>query len=212
MPNWVENEIRISAKSKEALAEIKSKLLDSNGELSFAILVPEEREVESWWVDPEKHCLSPEDARADGKVFNWYDFHCDKWGCKWDASDTSVDEDGTSMTITFTTAWSAPVHWFDALVKAFPDADIEMRAVDPAMDYYWVNSTLTSLSEAVDYAALKREALVDALCGSYDVDRILEDEPVGVDFYGICTDDLFDPSTWYCDLCVDEDELEQYKI
>jgi len=211
MPNWVENDLRISAKSKEELSRIKERIIDKDGHLSFAILVPEDRDDESYWVDPEKHCLSDEDAREDGKVFNWYDFHCDKWGCKWDASEDDVFEDGCYLSIRFSTPWSAPVHWYDVLVETFPDATIGLRAVDPSMDYFWEGSDLVELSGVVDYDELKRQALVDALGDEYDLDRIIEEEPDGVDFYGLCTDDLFDPSTWYYDLCVDEEELTDYK-
>lgn len=213
MPNWVENQLRISAGTKEELADIKAKLFNAEGHFSYAVLVPEDRDDERWWVDPKTHSLADEDAREDGKVFNWYDFHCDKWGCKWDVNPGEVDvfEDGCYLSISFNSPWSAPVHWYDVLVETFPDANIDLRAVDPAMDYFWEGSDLVDLSKMVDYDELKRQALVDALGDEYDIDRIIEEEPDGVDFYGLCTDDLFDPSTWYYEICVDEEELTDYK-
>lgn len=214
MPNWVENQLRISASTKKELAKIKAKLFNADGDLSYAVLVPENTDDERWWVDPKKHGLSDVNAREDGKVFNWFDYHCTKWGCKWDVNpgEVTVEESGTELSISFTSPWSAPVHWFDTLVETFPEADIDLRAIDPAMDYYWEGSDLINISDVVDYDDLKRNALEEVLGDEYDIDRIIEEEPSGVEFYGLCTGDLFYPDTWSYDICVDEAELTDYKI
>jgi hypothetical protein len=47
---------------------------------------------------------------------NWYDWRWDNWDTKWNASEVEVD--GTS--VTFETAWSAPVEVTAALAHRFP--------------------------------------------------------------------------------------------
>lgn len=47
---------------------------------------------------------------------SWYDWSIDNWGCKWNASDTSVDEKNNDLVIiTFMTPWSSPDGWIKAL-------------------------------------------------------------------------------------------------
>lgn len=54
----------------------------------------------------------------------WYDWCCDKWGTKWNACETYVD----GSTLSFLTAWSAPIPVFLALSKKFPDTTFFMES------------------------------------------------------------------------------------
>lgn len=50
----------------------------------------------------------------------WYDWCCEKWGCKWNAGDTSVSSvnDENEVMIEFRTPWSPPSGWLKALCEA----------------------------------------------------------------------------------------------
>lgn len=58
---------------------------------------------------------------------NWYEWSCEQWGTKWNASETYVNENGV---ITFDTAWSCPLGIIDKLSKhvdfkiAYADEDL----------------------------------------------------------------------------------------
>ena len=51
--------------------------------------------------------------------YDWYNWRCDNWGCKWNASDTSVEEINIDneeiLSIHFDTPWSAPVEFLEKL-------------------------------------------------------------------------------------------------
>lgn len=61
-------------------------------------------------------------------AMNWYDWCCEHWGTKWNASETSVDWE--KREITFSTAWSEPVPIMSALHEEFPDVDFTWSYAD----------------------------------------------------------------------------------
>ena len=223
MPNWVANELRISASSKEAMTAIRSKLFvkDENGNeyLSFTALIPEERDNPKYRVDPAKAHIVPDDLDENGLTFNWYAFHINKWGCKWDVSpdDCTIWEDtDESVGVSFNTPWSCPCEWYNALCEAFPGECIELVGMDEAMDYYWENGTLGSIADRIDEKQAKRiefERVFDENNKSiddYDLEKIIDEYDDGYFSYP----DMFDPSSW--EYCVDDDDsflefCESYK-
>jgi hypothetical protein len=54
---------------------------------------------------------------------SWYDFAIGEWGCKWDISNGSDDykikkvDNGYAVTLTFDTAWSPPINFYDKLLE-----------------------------------------------------------------------------------------------
>lgn len=48
---------------------------------------------------------------------NWYDWHVNHWGTKWDVGgdnyNVDITDDGRSMTVSFDSAWSPPVAWYE---------------------------------------------------------------------------------------------------
>ena len=48
---------------------------------------------------------------------NWYDWHVNNWGTKWDVGgdnyNVDISNDGSSMTVSFDSAWSPPVTWYE---------------------------------------------------------------------------------------------------
>ena len=71
----------------------------------------------------------------DGYHWNWKN-----WGTKWDiySERLSLEEIGwsegcDSVEICFDTAWSPPIPWFEALVKAFPSLVFTMHYEEPGV-------------------------------------------------------------------------------
>jgi hypothetical protein len=87
MPNWCNNQIKISGQGVPAINEI----LEKGGRM-FESLVGKlaDGQTENEYND------------------NWYNTNCDRWGCKWDVDisehDISVEDDAIYMYIQ--TAWS----------------------------------------------------------------------------------------------------------
>lgn len=62
----------------------------------------------------------------------WYDWCCDNWGTKWNAyCDDVIDDD----TISFETAWSAPLPILLKLSETYPELVIEHRWADENVGY-----------------------------------------------------------------------------
>ena len=221
MANWVMNELRVSG-SRETVSAVKEKLFNGKGEFSLAVLVPEERDKEEWYIDPRTRNLHPEEnGRADGKVFNWYDFRSSKWGPSWDAGESEVIEDTPCrIHLRYETAWSSCRPWVAALRAAFPEATVEYGACDPAMDWYVKDDKVFLISDLVDYREAKRKALQrffddNEVTDRYDIDAIIdasEDNDDIVEWYDLDFCGLFDPEEWEMSLDCEIENLEQFKL
>ena len=118
MPNWVTNFVIC----KE---ELLDKILDADGNVDFSILVPEPATKEELLKNYGVRYLDTIDengrsSRAithnDGKEwFDWYNWHCDFWGCKWNESGGYVHREDGYAYVSFDTAWSPPDSWIEKL-------------------------------------------------------------------------------------------------
>jgi len=82
--------------------------------------------VEGSYSDPAEqaeHNAKREYNRKTYGYSSWYDFAIGEWGCKWDISNGGSDykiekvSDGYSVTLSFDTAWSPPINFYDKLVE-----------------------------------------------------------------------------------------------
>lgn len=54
---------------------------------------------------------------------SWYDFALGEWGCKWEISNGGDDykikkvDNGYTVTLSFDTAWSPPINFYDKLIE-----------------------------------------------------------------------------------------------
>lgn len=53
-------------------------------------------------------------------AYTWYEWRNINWGCKWNASDTNVVENGDLLEIYFSTPWSSPDSWLNKLSEVAP--------------------------------------------------------------------------------------------
>ena len=91
MPNWCENELRITnnTERRHFINKLNQYIIDNDGRF-FQYLRPM----------PE-YLLHASDK--------WYDWRVENWGCKWDACETEVvhlDEENNCITIQFNSPWS----------------------------------------------------------------------------------------------------------
>lgn len=61
-------------------------------------------------------------------AFTWYDWSIQNWGTKWNAYDAVFGDSGES--VTFNTAWSAPMPVLQKLSEMYPDDDISVMYAD----------------------------------------------------------------------------------
>ena len=62
-----------------------------------------------------------EDLIAKYGVDNWYDWHCNYWGTKWDVDAEEDDcEDEERISMGFDSAWSPPSEWLKKVAQDYP--------------------------------------------------------------------------------------------
>lgn len=94
-------------------------------ELTFETAVPMPHELRGTPVpchDAEERQAEAERAERHGHG-NWYDWRIHNWGTKWDAYECRVGDDNLHrgvLEVTFCTAWSPPVEWFEVMAMETP--------------------------------------------------------------------------------------------
>lgn len=136
MPNWTSSNVRVRASKPQEIADFMNKYFTERGgefHFDFNKVIPEPDSKETcpseYICDCKKEGI--EDARG-GNWFNWYKYHNEKWGTKWNACDTQtrVNEDGTELYIDFLTAWAAPHPIFRELKRQNGHLRIRVESED----------------------------------------------------------------------------------
>lgn len=126
MPNWCNNLVTFSGKSKDAQEEL-------------AVIEEALRGLNPGDEEGEAFCISnilpqPEDITDAGDVgYNW---RCEHWGTKWSPSCSSVTNSAGVITYDFDTAWG-PISQevLEALMGMFPMVDIEHLYAEGGCDF-----------------------------------------------------------------------------
>ena len=113
MPNWCQNEIRVSG-SEDKVKEFMNFVKSDEQNFDFNSIVPMPKNI-------FKGALGDKEKEKYGSL-NWYDWSCDNWGTKWNACNVSVEynpEYGDEVEYYFNTAWSPPEQIFIKLRDKF---------------------------------------------------------------------------------------------
>lgn len=76
--------------------------------IDFDLIIPEPRMIQDC---PKEYIKSEHDHIQEDESrpwFNWYDWHCNKWGTKWNAYDGYVTVGKTWIRLVFNTAYNFP--------------------------------------------------------------------------------------------------------
>ena len=156
MPNYCSNALKVTGPGNEAFIERALKAVGlfqefypmpdalvgrtwmSDGKDYF---MPESERPEGskdlwgWWPeDREQWLYTPEMQRANTEKYgakDWYDWHCEYWGTKWDTQATQVED-----SLLFRTAWSPPKPWLIKVSQDFPDLVFHLAYVEIGMEVY----------------------------------------------------------------------------
>ena len=108
MPNWTENNVLFVGKKKQ-LKTLKTMLKSKDNDFDFNNIVPMPK-------DTFRGNLGREEEEKYGDN-NWYRWSIDNWGTKWNSVDTRVEENGSTLSYNFMTAWDCPRQIVDALMR-----------------------------------------------------------------------------------------------
>jgi len=128
MPNWVQNEVRVTGEEKDLsafLTFVSSKENDFDFNKISQMPIELEKTVNG---APD---MIPDWQKQNSKAFiaefgvdNWYDWCINNWGCKWNADEVVVETFDGELKIDLETPWSPPREICDKLKSKFPMLDI----------------------------------------------------------------------------------------
>ena len=130
MPNWTNNEVTITAKSKKDLDVFIKQVKGKDNDFDFEKIEPMPKDI-------FRGNLKIKEKEKYGKK-NWYDWSRANWGTKWNSCDTSFQRvsDTTAFYI-FDTAWCPPTGIYEAIVNIYsgqvkdcPSIDIDWHCLD----------------------------------------------------------------------------------
>jgi len=144
MPNWCQNTLVVTGVNKELTRFKIAAQADQIHEdtfskektryqsaLSFQELLPMPVEL--------VHTTSP--SKKPNKALikkygadNWYDWHNNNWGCKWDIDATLLNET-KRLEYQFDSPWSPPVEGITAVSKLFPKLTFTLEFAEPGMGF-----------------------------------------------------------------------------
>lgn len=126
MPNYCRNKFAIIASSKKELDDVVDFIKGDNGDFDFNKIVPmpEDLDIEVVGCNASEEVQAKYQSNIEKYGYkDWYDWRCDKWGCKWNAEIISVlvSEGELGIMIDFYTPWAPPIPIYEALSKKFPN-------------------------------------------------------------------------------------------
>jgi len=146
MPNWCMNTVEFEG-TPEQIQQVKDAI---QKDALFGTLCPMPESVFRGDLGQEER----KDCEDKG-IDNWYDWSVSNWGTKWEASDLNMDDEGqyddyAHVTVSFSTAWSPPVNFYETLYENMNhdcddlgDPDFKIRATyyEPGCDFIgiWEN-------------------------------------------------------------------------
>ena len=154
MPNHVTNQVTFLG-STTRIKELREKCKGTDSPFSFQAFYPMPQELQGTSspakVVSDKELREWKDKLASGELKewerdyrpitlkeqtyliskygcdNWYDWHLEHWGTKWDCYSHVEDDE---CNITFDTAWSTPIRVLLELSRMFDDITIEVKYAD----------------------------------------------------------------------------------
>lgn len=161
MPNWVRNRMFINGDDEQVEKVLNTILNDEGDvDFNKIVPMPSALDVENSSdaslgydiimgkasVDAKLYFAKMDKEKQDkclelGNIYkenlekyghtDWYGWRLDKWGTKWNASETFNDD----TYVEFDTAWSVPIGIYEALAKMFPDVEISFDWADEDSGY-----------------------------------------------------------------------------
>lgn len=107
MPNWTYNVVVIT--HPEGMKDKIKDALAGETVFDFNKLVPMPKQSDDFQAEGNLKHDKIHSGKPRTKDNNWYDWSCDHWGTKWNASSPELDESiEDELTYRLDTAWDAP--------------------------------------------------------------------------------------------------------
>lgn len=123
MPNHVRNELYFNCEDRSIIDNLMNQIKGDETEIDFEKIIPMPSDIYRGNLGLEEEKLY--------KGRNWYDWSIKNWGTKWNAYETEKEYNSVS----FLTAWSAPIRVIEKLSSMFPSVTITHYFADEDIGY-----------------------------------------------------------------------------
>ena len=179
MPNWCKNNLKIVSNGQKVL-DLLEILKDENGQMTFNKFMPMPKELEDT-VSPTPKDMPEEEQERLMKEYgatNWYDWHLQNWGTKWDASESAFYKNGDDWVISFQTPWGPPIEFIQALSNKFKEFQFELQYADEGFGQQPLGEAIISegsvFYDGPEEGTVQAEAFADCVWGEQWVDDYAE--------------------------------------
>jgi hypothetical protein len=169
MPNWCSNVVTLVHEdrtmiSRAVKAAQKDALLNEFAPVPQALADTTEGSFGDKLEQARLMALREGNVKTYG-YSSWYDFAIGEWGCKWDISNGGDDykikkvANGYTVTLSFDTAWSPPINFYDKLVEL--EFEVDAMYYEPGVNF--CGRYYDGQDEIYDLTMLTSEAVKDQL-------------------------------------------------
>jgi hypothetical protein len=127
MPNWCSNDLIVYGEDEE-LERFHALFtaLDIGGEAHpFENIYPTPATRQTPVVNDSADAAFTALAELNG--YDWYSWHCDHWGTKWDINEPESEVFPGQILYRFDTAWGPPIKWLQHIYHNWPKLTFEME-------------------------------------------------------------------------------------
>lgn len=137
MPNHIKNVVKfknITPEDRDMILNMIASITPTEPietqMIDFNKIIPEPEDESECPDEYKMNKESPIESLKDKPWFDWYEWHIDKWGTKWNAYDGYISILPNELTFVFNTAWTCPMPIFTKLALLGYDMEIEYADED----------------------------------------------------------------------------------
>jgi hypothetical protein len=182
MPNWCLNEVTVTGSEKE-LKPFMDKYVSENKEgtdkikcIDLEKILPTPKELTEVQAPNNDKKLAAKLIAKYG-ASDWYNFHCDKWGTKWNVSGSNYTRASGQIIMSFDSAWSPPIGAIIELSRLCPKLTFNIEYCEPSMCFAG-NYTYKNGEEMNGYSTDDQNDVIfeDFGCGPEDDNGLIPEE------------------------------------
>lgn len=141
MPNWCSNTLTLRHEDPAMLKRVED-AIERQELLAEFVPVPKEltETVAGSHSDANEQAALVAQEKSNLEKYgyaNWYDFCVGEWGTKWDVDAEAIMATETSIDLSFDSAWSPPIGWYEKMTELGFDVDAYYYEPGSAFCGHW---------------------------------------------------------------------------
>lgn len=121
MPNWCTNTLTLTHKDPSMIKRVED-AIGRQELLNEFVPVPEDLKITAGTMTADEAVQAKLNEEKYG-YSNWYDYCINEWGTKWDVDAEVLMATDNSIDLSFDSAWSPPIGWYEKVTELGFDVD-----------------------------------------------------------------------------------------